>query len=184
MWPFKKKIKPEEAAQGLKSILDTLNRPNSKRNVADALKYEKETGDFIGKGVQAQTQSIPVIDEKQAVYILSHIAPDFIKEVGGKKIVGFYSLLAEYAKHLISLLRANKTINFSGIFEAIEVIIKNGKLEIRNAIVTGLLEDIQNIAGNNSLDPKQFEKYLFPESKKWWDEINRFWKDLETYHNK
>ncbi|HVY67724.1 MAG TPA: hypothetical protein VHA30_02435 [Patescibacteria group bacterium] len=177
MWPFKKKKESKpQANTEFKNIMDSLYRPGTKRNVVDALTYEKETGDLIGKNFKTTAGDMKA---EQATYILTRISSKFFKENGEKKFDSFYSFLSSYARHLVHLIKENDLKEFSGIFEAIEVIIKHGTADVSNAMVTGLLEDIQNIAGSNGIDPKLFEPHLFPESKKWWNEINRFWNDLE-----
>ena len=63
----------------------------------------------------------------------------------------------------------------------IEHLHTNGDAEVRTAATIGLLEDIQNVWGNNDVDPEQFIIYLLPESRKWWDELNAFWHGERRY---
>jgi hypothetical protein len=37
------------------------------------------------------------------------------------------------------------------------------------------LEGIQNVWGNNSVNPEIMFKYLGDTSRKWWAELNKFW---------
>jgi hypothetical protein len=39
----------------------------------------------------------------------------------------------------------------------------------------GYLEGIQNVWGNNSIDPEIMFNYLGEKSRNWWIELNRFW---------
>lgn len=51
---------------------------------------------------------------------------------------------------------------------------REGDSYVKEAATIGLLEGIQNIAGNR-FDPKRFACWLKAESKRWWDKLNRFW---------
>ena len=37
--------------------------------------------------------------------------------------------------------------------------------------------------GNQDINPDLLIQYLKPESLKWWNEINRFWHELEIFYN-
>jgi len=50
-----------------------------------------------------------------------------------------------------------------------------GHPDVKEAATIGLLEGIQNIAGNRGCDPEVFVRYLKPESEKWWKKLNEFW---------
>jgi hypothetical protein len=86
-----------------------------------------------------------------------------------------YVALGELARHLIDLYRENKTNEFEKVFRVVEKLHIEGEHYVREAATIGFLEGIQNIAGNNNLDPEVFHKYLEPVSAKWWNELNKFW---------
>lgn len=81
----------------------------------------------------------------------------------------------EFARHLIELFRQSSTKEFEKVFEVIEKLHVEGDDYVKEAATIGFLESIQNIAGNNDLDPEVFYKFLKPESSKWWHELNKFW---------
>ncbi len=86
-----------------------------------------------------------------------------------------YIALGAFARHLIGLYRENKTSEFEKVFQVVEKLHIEGEHYVREAATIGLLEGIQNIAGNTNLDPEIFYNYLEPVSSKWWNELNKFW---------
>jgi hypothetical protein len=86
-----------------------------------------------------------------------------------------YVHLGEFARHLVDLMKDGKTGDFQAIFHVIERLHLEGDPYVREATTIGLLEAIQNVAGNKDLDPEVFYSYLGPESKNWWDRLNEFW---------
>jgi hypothetical protein len=83
-----------------------------------------------------------------------------------------YVDLGEFARHLIELRRAEKTEEFSAVFDVIETLHLDGDDYVRNAATVGMLEAIQN---NASDEAEEFTQYLKPESAKWWRKLNAFW---------
>ncbi len=86
-----------------------------------------------------------------------------------------YIALGELARLLIDLYRENKTSEFEAVFNVIERLHIEGEHYVKEAATIGFLEGIQNIAGNNDLDPEVFYEFLKPLSAKWWNELNKFW---------
>lgn len=87
-----------------------------------------------------------------------------------------YAMLGDLAHHLVEQHKINQIKEFKEIFLAIEKLQSNGDDFVKNAVAIGLFEGIQNISLNTGIDPKAFESYLGPESKKIWGELNDFWK--------
>ena len=83
-----------------------------------------------------------------------------------------YMALGEFARHLIELEKYNRTSEFESVFELVEKLHLEGEPYVKEAATIGLLEGLQNNLGN---DAKRFEKYLKPNSLKWWNELNKFW---------
>jgi hypothetical protein len=79
------------------------------------------------------------------------------------------------ARHLIELYKSNQTAEFPAVFRIIERLHIEGDYYVKEAATIGMLESIQNIAGNNGLDPDVFVPWLGVESRKWWDQLNDFW---------
>ncbi len=86
-----------------------------------------------------------------------------------------YIFLGEFARHMVELFKSGRTEEFADIFSVVEKLHLNGDGYVEEAAKIGLLEDIQNIAGNRGVDPEEFVQFLGPESNKMWKELNRFW---------
>jgi hypothetical protein len=86
-----------------------------------------------------------------------------------------YIDLGEFAHHLTELEKARRTEEFPAVFEIIERMQLEGDDYVKEATTFGMLEGIQNVAGNSGVDPEQFVRYLKPESAKWWRRLNSFW---------
>lgn len=86
-----------------------------------------------------------------------------------------YVLLGDLARHLLELHHRNETVCFSKVAQVIELLYKEGNPYVREAVTVGLLEGIQNVWGNNGVNPELFLPYLLPESAKWWNSLNKFW---------
>lgn len=86
-----------------------------------------------------------------------------------------YVALGGFAHHLVRLAIAGRIEEFPAVFEVVERLHLEGDDYVREAATIGLLEGIQNIASNRSLDQALFEPFLLPESRKWWDRLNDFW---------
>jgi hypothetical protein len=84
-----------------------------------------------------------------------------------------YLDLADFADHLVELLRSGSTDEFEAVFEAIERMHLEGDEFVREAATIGALEGLQNIAGN--IDSERFVPYLKTTSKKQWEKLNNFW---------
>ena len=91
--------------------------------------------------------------------------------------------LNRLAQYLVELIKFNKFNNTSDFFHLIEIFLIDGEIQLQNLIATALLEDIQNYMGNQDINPDLLIQYLKPESLKWWNEINRFWHELEVFYN-
>ncbi len=86
-----------------------------------------------------------------------------------------YAELGAFAHHLVDLYEQNQTDEFIKVFDVIERFHIEGDDYVKEAATIGLLEGLQNVAGNTDLKPEVFEKYLKPVSTKWWNELNKFW---------
>ncbi len=86
-----------------------------------------------------------------------------------------YLDLADFADHLVELLRGNNTEEFTPVFEVIERMHLDGDDYVREAATIGALEGIQNLAGNSGVDPDRFIRFLGKASKRQWKKLNDFW---------
>ena len=178
----------EVSDEELKNLIYSTYRYDSKlgKGIADAVRYEKATGDFIGKNFSASNNKISISTAGEGFMILF---PDFKKAweeytvTFKKKDITFSLFLNRLAQYLVELIKFNKFNNTSDFFHLIEIFLIDGEIQLQNLIATALLEDIQNYMGNQDINPDLLIQYLKPESLKWWNEINRFWHELEIFYN-
>jgi hypothetical protein len=76
---------------------------------------------------------------------------------------------------LIELQKAHRNEEFPAVFDTIERMHLEGDDYVKEAATIGMLEGIQNVAGNSGIEPEQFVKYLKPESAQRWRQLNDFW---------
>jgi hypothetical protein len=94
-----------------------------------------------------------------------------------KEGLPYYLALGDLARHLVEQLDAGTTKQFEAVFDVVERWHCEGDSYVKEAATIGLLEGIQNNSGHSGIDPRRFEFWLKPESKRWWDKLNRFWND-------
>jgi hypothetical protein len=92
-----------------------------------------------------------------------------------KEELPYYLALGDLAHHLVEQLDAGATQNFEAVFDVVERWHCEGDPYVKEAATIGLLESIQNISLNSGIDPRRFEFWLKPESKRYWDKLNRVW---------
>ena len=120
------------------------------------------------------------ITKEQVMPLLLQACPSFFKKLKEHQeycgeVESLYSELGELADHLIDLYNQNQTQEFPVVFKKVEELHIKGDHYVREATIIGLLEGIQNLAGNQGLDPEVFLQFLEPETAKWWRTLNRFW---------
>jgi len=121
-----------------------------------------------------------MITKEQVVPLLLEACPSFTEKweeysafYGNEYLL--YIDFGECAHHLVELHKANRTDEFPAVFEVIERLHLEGDAYVKEAATIGMLEGIQNVAGNNGINPEEFCRYLKPESAKWWRQLNEFW---------
>jgi hypothetical protein len=77
---------------------------------------------------------------------------------------------------MIGMLAAPDTEGLVRAFAVVERWHLEGDAYVREAATIGLLEDLQNDSLHAETVPKQFEVFLLPESRKWWDKVEEFWR--------
>jgi hypothetical protein len=88
-------------------------------------------------------------------------------------------LLSKFAEYIVNNYQQ---ADLTAIFGLIELCLSKGEKDVQEAFATVLLEDLQNISGNQDINPDIFVPFMQPQTKQWWDEINRFWTDLEKHY--
>jgi len=86
-----------------------------------------------------------------------------------------YTDLAEFARHLTELVIHNKLSELANVFGLVEKLLFEGDPFVQEAVVVGLIEDFQGGLERNGYDLKTFEKFLEPETQKYWTKVIKFW---------
>ena len=77
-----------------------------------------------------------------------------------------YNALGNFARHLLDLYQRHQTDSFPAVTHVIERLHIEGDQYVGEAATIGLLEGIQNVWGNNDVDPELFAIHLSSESRK------------------
>jgi hypothetical protein len=129
-----------------------------------------------------------MITKEQVMPLLLVACPSFSKrweehrlfyEAGDEQLL--YIDLGEFASHLVELHKAGRVEEFPAAFQIIERLHLEGDHYVKEAATIGLLEGIQNVAGNTGGQPEEFVPYLGSESIKWWRQLNDFWNGKIPY---
>lgn len=86
-----------------------------------------------------------------------------------------YIVAGSFARFLLDSYKENKTQILKSAAEFIEELYIKGNDKVKELATIGYLEGIQNVWGNNDTEPAIYYEYLLPESRKWWNQLNKFW---------
>jgi len=86
-----------------------------------------------------------------------------------------YCVAGMFAFYLLAAYRNNSEGTLLAAGKFIEELFGSEYEETRNLALVGYLEAIQNVWGNNGVNPEEMVKYLEPVSKRQWIELNRLW---------
>lgn len=86
-----------------------------------------------------------------------------------------YIDMGEIARFVVDKTLANQTKPFSVFFENVEEILVHGDAFVKNLVVVGLFEGIQNRGGKEIDYYRGFDKWLKNESLKAWRDLIDFW---------
>jgi hypothetical protein len=75
----------------------------------------------------------------------------------------------EFARHMCALLQAGTVNEFTAVFAAIEYLLEEGDEDARNAVTTGLLEDLYFEAEDAGISPREWRKYFGPRATRAWE---------------
>lgn len=95
----------------------------------------------------------------------------------------YYIALGSLARHLITRLERGEMTRFPAIFDVVERWHVEGDKYVSEAATVGLLEDLQNANLYTRTQPSDFEPWLRPASRKFWDKVKRFWSHSEIIKN-
>lgn len=86
-----------------------------------------------------------------------------------------YTDLSEFAMYLTDLVINSNFSEFKNVFRLTERLLGEGDSFVQEAIVVGLIEDFQDDLLRNGYNLKNFEKFLEPETQKYWIKVIKFW---------
>jgi hypothetical protein len=106
----------------------------------------------------------------------------FVTDYADQSELPLYIALGDFAKHLINRHQRGETEGFDKVFGVVERWHTEGDTYVREAASIGFLEGLQNLLGGNDrgrnvggVRASDFEPYLGPETRRWWDKLYRFW---------
>lgn len=106
----------------------------------------------------------------------------FLADYSDEPELPHYIALGDLAMHLIDRMRRGDIANFDKVFEVVELWHIEGDEYVQETATIGFLESIQNHLGGNDrfsgvdgVHASDFEPYLGPETRKWWEKLYRFW---------
>ncbi|MEG3148345.1 hypothetical protein U1769_00505 [Sphingomonas sp. ZT3P38] len=113
---------------------------------------------------------------------------EFEAEWGSETDPPYYLALSSLAEHLIERLGAGETGSFGAVFKVVEQWHIRGDTYVAEAASMGLLESIQNALGGqdrgfrspNGVRASDFERWLGPISRQWWDKLYLYWNGDST----
>ncbi|WP_411845556.1 hypothetical protein AAFN60_18135 [Roseibacillus persicicus] len=86
-----------------------------------------------------------------------------------------YLVLGDFSRFLLTIHESQNQEQIDRAVQLIEQLHTDGDSYVREAVTIGLLEGIQNTWEHAGTARKDFAEHLLPESKHWWDSLNRFW---------
>ena len=90
-----------------------------------------------------------------------------------------YLALCDLARHLIGKLAAGQTGAFPAVFDVVERWHIEGDPYVQEAATIGLLEDLQNDWLHQTTQPADFEFWLRPVSREYWDMLVIYWAERQ-----
>lgn len=111
--------------------------------------------------------------------LLVEVCPSFrasweghLREYGNDVL---YVAAGDLAHHLLSQHSSNDMSSFPAVAAAVEQLLVDGSLWVKEFVTIGVLESVQNVWGNNGVDPEIFASHLGPEGMQQWKALNNFW---------
>jgi hypothetical protein len=86
-----------------------------------------------------------------------------------------YNHLGELANHLVDAMKAGKVDGFAPVFAEVERQLKIASPEVRDLIIVGFLEDLQNISLNRELPMTAWTPWLGEKTAEAWKVLDDMW---------
>lgn len=92
------------------------------------------------------------------------------------KSPGNYVDISLFVRFIVQdLYPSGKIEEVQRAFDLMEHWLKNGHANVRQLVVVGFLEDLQNLASQQPFGKEAFIPFLRPKSREAWDDLERFW---------
>jgi hypothetical protein len=118
------------------------------------------------------TKSV-ILDLLRSSFPNFHIDPEYINLP--------YLIAGDFAGYLLECYNNSNTIELKKGFDFIEQLYKSNSDEIRELATIGYLEGIQNRWSNNGVNPELIHNEMGTLSKKWWNQLHKFWNKKIKY---
>jgi hypothetical protein len=86
-----------------------------------------------------------------------------------------YLALSSLVQHIIQIFEKGDFVTIEKVFAVVERWHLEGEWYVKEAATIGFLEDLQNKGLHKKTSPKDFERFLGPESLRWWKKLYDFW---------
>jgi hypothetical protein len=119
--------------------------------------------------------------KQEAVRRLVEVCPGFTEawrvhlESWKGKPAGEYNDLGALADWVVKQIATGEMDCFPQLFREVEELLLGATEELRDLLVIGFLEDLQNVSVNNDVDPDVILSFLGRESRKGWFDLIKFW---------
>jgi hypothetical protein len=91
-----------------------------------------------------------------------------------------YTVMTLLARRLITDFEAGNTSHFADFFNTVEEILRVATYDVRNLLISGLLEDLQNLAEQAGVARTEWERWLGPSSLVGWHAVADSWEGRMT----
>lgn len=93
---------------------------------------------------------------------------------------GYYNDIAEFVHHTVDCYEQNDRATLTDIFSLVERLILEGTPDVKDLMIVGFLETLQNYASHRVYGYHVFEGYLGSESRKAWHQLEVLWEGKES----
>jgi hypothetical protein len=93
---------------------------------------------------------------------------------------GHFNDIAVVARYMVDSVSRGQTEAFDQIFAKVEGWLINGDEEVRNLLIVGLLEDLQNVGSWSTHGYKVFEPWLGRETERAWRWLEQVWEGKDS----
>lgn len=84
----------------------------------------------------------------------------------------YYFDMMEISAMIVKRFQKKRIKTVQQFFKQLEILLQKGDFEIRNLLLAGLIEGIQQICAYKAIDMRyDFDPWLLPHTKKNWDEL-------------